>query len=208
MAPNATSPKPDIIQSIQLFETIFHGVTFQSDFTVLKIPTARAELTPWLYRQPLAQFIERDVSLLLIQRKNQRLMRLDPPRPLIAALWFGGIAACPALLIPPPHRRRWRYLLAPCVEQPARNLVPFDRRAYRSARAESIAQHLELLTDRPISPAGNACRHLDPTGHTTARMTSRSLVTQIQHQQTPDQRGANNATRTSHARRTSDRAYG
>ena len=67
-------------------------------------------------------------------------------------------------------------LTPPGVEQPARDLVPLDRRANRSTRTERIAQHRELLLDRPGAPARHARHHLDPTTHTIARMTTRSLI--------------------------------
>jgi hypothetical protein len=65
----------------------------------------------------------------------------------------------------------------------------------------------QLLLHRPMPPAGNPPDHLDPTAHTTTRLTSPFLAAQIRHQHTPHQRVANSAARPARARRPSDRAY-
>ena len=90
--------------------------------------------------QPLTQFIERNVPPLLIQRKDHCLMRLDPPRPLIAALRPWGIAARPALLIAPPNRRRGA---TPKRVAAARQLIPPSIAANVRNR-KSIDSHLPI----------------------------------------------------------------
>jgi len=75
------------------------------------------------------------------------------------------------------------------MEQPARHLVPLDRRAQRSTRAECIAQHRQLLLDSLLAPARYPRRHLDPITHTIGRMTTRSLNDLAIHSHAPPEDG-------------------
>lgn len=109
------------------------------------------------------------------------------------------------------HRiaQRTRHRLAPPrVKLTAAQIMAFHRRPNPAVRPERVAQHLQLLLDRPMSAPGNPPDHLDPTGQTTTRMTTPFLAAQIRHQHTPVQRAANSAARPSCARRPADRAYG
>ena len=93
------------------------------------------------------------------------------------------------------------------IKLTATHLVPFNRRPHPVVRPEGIAQHRQLLLDRAMPAPRNPPDHLDPTGHTTTRMTSPFLAVQIPHQHTPDQRVANSAAMPARARRPTDRAY-
>ena len=59
--------------------------------------------------QLAAQFVQRDVPAVCVQRQDRVSMRLDPPRPDVVALRIRGIAPSAAALVAPADHRRDRH---------------------------------------------------------------------------------------------------
>jgi hypothetical protein len=76
---------------------------------------------------------------------------------------------------PDPGQLARHRLPPPAIQLPAAHLMSLAGRPDRSARAKCIAQHRQLLLHRLAPTARHAANDLDPSSHTTSRMTTRRV---------------------------------
>ena len=79
--------------------------------------------------------------------------------------------------------------------------------ANRSIRTKGVAQDRQLLLHRPAPPARYPANNLDPSAHTTARMTARSIRLAIVRHHRSRKRAAISLSHTRRARRPPDHGY-